>query len=185
MHFSTINGLTRLYYLLSLFIVYLIKNPILYFYITFFFVSVEILLLKKTKSNTTFFKFPQLLFIGFVSYVLLVRSFVFNFSDETNYNLNTIEHLLFAVVICLLIFYYILFFSSIRKNYAIVLSFLIFNCIGLFNEFFQNYFQGKPVFILDEFSVKDLIANVLGTIIFVIIMRILKTRMSVLNSLEK
>ncbi len=60
MHASTINWLTRFFYLLSLFFVYLIEVPILYFYILFFFISVEVLVLKKVKSETQIFKFSQL-----------------------------------------------------------------------------------------------------------------------------
>ena len=110
MNFGLINWATRFFYLFSLFVVYLIKVPILYFYILFFFVTIEILLLKKNKSETTNFKFLQLFFIGFVSYVLFVRSFICGFSVNTNYNLNTIEHVLFALAICLLIYCYVLFF---------------------------------------------------------------------------
>lgn len=185
MNFVLINWFTRLFYLLSLFVVYLIQVPILYFYIIFFFVNVEILLLKKKKSDTKIFKISQLFFISFVAYVLFVRSFAFGFSDSINYNLNTIEHLFFAIVICFLIFYYTLFFLNNKTGNPIVLSVLTFNIIGLFNEFFQNYFQGKSVFILDDFSVKDLIANVFGTIIFIVIIKFLTIRMSFLNSIEK
>ena len=106
MNFGLINWLTRCFYLLSLFIVYLIKVPILYFYILFFFISVEVLVLQKGKSETSVFKFSQLIFTFFVSYVLFVRASFWGFSEQTNYNLNTIEHVLFAMVICLLIFYY-------------------------------------------------------------------------------
>lgn len=179
-----VNWFTRFFYLLSLFVVYLIKVPILYFYILFFFVSVEVLLLKKKKSDTKIFKFSQFLFIVFVSYVLIVRSFAFIFSEVTNYNLNTIEHVLFAIVICLLIYFYVLFYDHRKNLNPMFCSILIFNLIGLFNEFFQNYFQGKAVFILEDFSIKDLIANVLGTIVFIVIMKFLTTRMSVLNSIE-
>lgn len=185
MHASTINWLTRFFYLLSLFFVYLIEVPILYFYILFFFISVEVLVLKKVKSETQIFKFSQLIFTFFVSYVLFVRASVWGFSELTNYNLNTIEHVLFALVICLLIFYYISFFSNIKMLHSILLSALIFNIIGLINEFFQNYFQEKPLFILEEFSTKDLIANGIGTIIFIVIIKFLTLRMLVLNSIEK
>lgn len=185
MNFSAINWLTRFFYLLSLFVVYLIKMPILYFYILFFFISVEVLLLKKKKSETKFFKFSQLFFTCFVSYILFVRAHIWGFSDETNYNLNTIEHLLFALVICLLIYFYTSFFGSKKRTNPIFLSVFIFNLIGVLNEFFQNYFQGKSIFILDEFSIKDLIVNVLGSLIFIIIIKFIKTRISVLNNIEK
>ena len=185
MNFGLINWLTRCFYLLSMFVVYLISVPILYFYILFFFVSVEVLMLKKVKSETQIFKFSQLIFTFFVSYVLFVRASVWGFSELTNYNLNTIEHVLFALVICLQIYYYISFYSHKKKGHSILLSALIFNVIGLINEFFQNYFQGKPLFILEEFSIKDLIANGLGTLLFMVIIKYLTTRISVLSSIEK
>ena len=185
MNFGLINWLTRCFYLLSFFIVYLIKVPILYFYILFFFISVEVLVLQKDKSETSVFKFSQLIFTFFVSYVLFVRASFLGFSEQTNYNLNTIEHVLFAMVICLLIFYYFSFFCKIKILNSILWSALLFNFIGLINEFFQNYFQGKHLFILKEFSIKDLKANVLGTIIFMVIIKFLTVGMSVLNSVEK
>src|SRR6478736_1539104 len=104
MNFGAINWFTRLFYLLSLFVVYLIKMPILYFYILFFFIGVEVLLFKKSKSETKIFKFSQLFFSAFVSYVLFVRAHIWGFSEKTEFNLNTIEHLLFSLVICLLIY---------------------------------------------------------------------------------
>ena len=185
MNFVVINWLTRFFYLLCLFFVYIIEAPLLCFYILFFFVCVEILLLKKHKSETQIFKVSQLFFISFVSYVVLVRAFIPRFSDTTNYNLNTIEHVLFAIVICVLIFYYLSFYSKNKTRNSVVFSVVIFNIIGLINEFFQNYFQGKAIFIIDKFSIKDLIANGFGTIIFIVIFKFLKTRMSVLNSIEK
>ena len=180
-----INWFTRLFYLLSLFVVYLIQVPILYFYILVLFINVEILLLHKSKSETKIFKISQFIFITFVSYVLFARAHIWGFSDETNYNLNSLEHVLFAIVISLLIYYYILFFDQKKKLSPILLSVLLFNTIGIVNEFFQNYFQGKSVFFLDEFSIKDLIVNVIGTAFFILIIRFFKIRMSVLNSIEK
>lgn len=176
MNFVAINWLTRLFYVISFFVVYLIHVPILYFYILFFFMSVEILLLKKSKSETKFFKLSQLFFIFFVSYVLFVRSFIWGFSDEANYNLNTIEHILFAIVICLSIYFYFTFFGGKKLSSPIFLSAIIFNIIGLFNEFFQNYFQGKPVFILEDFSIKDIIVNVLGTLVFMLLFALFKIK---------
>ncbi len=184
MNFSAINWLTRCFYLLSLLVVYLIKVPILYFYILFFFISVEVLLLKKSKSETKLFKFSQLFFIVFVSYVLFARAHIWGFSIETDYNLNTIEHIFFSLVICLLIYFYTSFYSKKMLN-PIFLSVFIFNLIGIINEFFQNYCQEKPIFVLDEFSVKDLIVNALGSVVFILIMKFMRVRISGLNNVEK
>ena len=185
MNFITINWLTRSFYLLSLFIVYLIKMPILYFYILFFFISVEVLLFKKSKSETKFFKFSQLFFTVFVSYVLFARAHIWGFSIETDYNLNTIEHIFFSLAICLLIYFYTSFYSNKKMLNPIFFSVSIFNLIGLINEFFQNDYQGKSIFVLDEFSVKDLIVNALGSIVFIIIMKFMTVRSSVLNNVKK
>lgn len=180
-----INWFTRFFYLLCLFVVYVIQVPILYFYILVLFVNVEILLLHKLKSETKIFKTSQFIFIIFVSYVLFARAHIWGFSDATYYNLNSLEHVLFAIVISLLIYYYILFFDQKKKLHPVLFSVILFNVIGVFNEFFQNYFQGKPVFYLDEFSIKDLIVNVIGTAFFIHLIRFLKIRLSVLNSIEK
>jgi VanZ family protein len=185
MRFISFNWITRCFYLVSIFVVYLIENPILYFYILFFFLNVEILLRNKTKSDTRIFKYSQLFFIGFVAYFLFVRSFIWGFSDMVNYHLNSIEHLLFALVVSLMILYHFLFFTHIRIKFAIWISIFIFNGIGLINEFFQNYFQGKAIFYLESFSVKDLLVNLFGTLLFLLGITLLSRRMSVLNSIEK
>lgn len=109
-----INNLTRLFYVISLFVVYFIKVPILYFYIIFFFLNVEILLLKKSQSNTKIFKTTQVFFTLFVSYVLFVRAHMCGFSLTTEDNLNTVEHLLFAFVISLMIYYYCIFVHNLN-----------------------------------------------------------------------
>lgn len=174
-----INNLTRLFYVISLFVVYFIKVPILYFYIIFFFLNVEILLLKKSQSNTKIFKTTQVFFTLFVSYVLFVRAHMCGFSLTTEDNLNTVEHLLFAFVISLMIYYYCIFFGKVKHSISVVISVVIFNFIGLINEFFQNYFQGKPVFVLDEFSIKDLIVNVLGTLVFILLISLFKMKFTI------
>ncbi len=185
MRFISFNWITRSFYLFSLFVVYLIENPILYFYIFFFFLNVEILLINKIKSETHIFRCSQLFFMGFVAYVLFVRSFICGFSDTVNYHLNTVEHLLFAIVVSLMILYYFLFFTHIRIKFSIWISIFIFNGIGLINEFFQNYFQGKAIFHLESFSVKDIKVNLFGTFLFLLGITLLSRRMSVLNSIKK
>lgn len=184
MNFTAINWFSRFYYLLCLLVVYFVNLPILYFYISFFILSIEVLLLNKSKSETKVFKISQLVFVLFISYVLFVRSFK-GFSTEINYNLNTVEHLFFAVVICLLIYFYFIFYYKKRLKYPLLLSGLVFNFIGLINESFQNYFNGKPIFILDTLSVKDIVANVFGTLIFITVVKFLTVRMLFLNSIEK
>lgn len=177
--FNYITNLTRLFYMISMFVVYLIKVPILFFYIIFFFLNVEILLLNKKKSNAKIFKASQVFFALFVSYVLFVRAHLCGFSLTTEYNLNTVEHLLFAFVICLMIYYYCTFFGNIKHFISILVSVIIFNFIGLINEFFQNYFQVKPIFTLDEFSFKDLIVNVLGTLVFIVLITLFKMKFTI------
>lgn len=176
MNFGLINWFTRCFYVLSMFIVYLINVKVLFIYIPIFFVSIEVLLLKKSWTETKKFKISQLLFTVFVSYVLVARATILGFSKETNYNLNTIEHILFALVICLMLFYYILFYGNKKKSPSILVISILFNFIGLINEFFQNYYQGKPVFILEDSSIKDLIANILGTLLFLCLVSIFKIK---------
>lgn len=179
MSLTKINNLARLFYVISLLVVYIIKVPILYFYIIFFYINVEILLLKKKKSNTKIFKKTQVFFMLFVSFVLFVRAHLFGFSETTEENLNTVEHILFAIVICLIIYYYCTFFGNSKHSKSVIISFIISNFLGLINEFFQNYFQGKPVFVLDEFSIKDLIVNMLGTLIFIVLITFSKMKFTI------
>ncbi len=55
---------------------------------------------------------------------------------------------------------------SIKKFIA---SAFVFNCIGFVNELYQNLARHKPVFAFNFGSKLDLLVNVIGSLLFILI----------------
>jgi VanZ family protein len=84
--------------------------------------------------------------------------------------INIVEHIFFALIVCLLISQLLLFFKKINVNkiQEALLIFTIFNAIGVFNEFFQNIISNRALFIFTPDSIKDIGINLIGSLIFVV-----------------
>ena len=54
--------------------------------------------------------------------------------------------------------------------------FVILNLLGLINEFFQNLFQERPFFSIEGNDIKDMIVNLVGSSLFVIISLLYKSK---------
>jgi len=85
--------------------------------------------------------------------------------------LNNLEHICFALVIgfifYILIAIYWLKDDKQRLQRGLVVA-IVFNAVGLINEWNQNRQAGRPMFQLIEDSVKDLKMNLIGTSILLI-----------------
>jgi VanZ family protein len=57
--------------------------------------------------------------------------------------------------------------SKFYLNLLVV--FVAFNVIGFLNEYFQNFYQQQPIFNLKETNIKDIIINVIGSSLVVIL----------------
>lgn len=128
-------------------------------------------------SNKNYLKIPKhnrynWFFISFVVFVVLVRAHLFNFSETTEYHLNSAEHLYFSGVISLMTLVYLELYKlgSDRKIKKLSLVFITLNLLGLLNEFFQNLFQERPFFSIEGNDIKDMIVNFVGSSVFVILM---------------
>lgn len=159
----------RLLFLFLTALIIIFQKYFLLFYIAVFYASFEFLNQNRKYNALKRRHIYNWLFIAFLAFVVLVRIEVFYSSKTTEYHLNTLEHLFFAIIICLIINIYFVIFAVFQKNTIIKLLsvFLIFNLIGLINEYFQNYFQpGNYFYLLKGNNIKDITINLLGSTIF-------------------
>ncbi len=126
-------------------------------------------------SNAKYLKIPShkgcnWFFISFVIFVVLVRADLFGFSEAIDYHINTVEHLYFSAVICLMVLIYLhLFHLGPNRFVKLMMVFGILNLLGLLNEFFQNLYQARPFFSIEGNDIKDLIVNFIGSSVFVLV----------------
>ena len=111
------------------------------------------------------------MFLSFLGFIVFVRIDIFNFSKSIDYHLNSLEHLFFAFVICLTLYVYMQIFNLISSKFYLnlLLVFIASNGIGFLNEYFQNFYQQQPIFNLKETNIKDIIINVIGSSLVVIL----------------
>ncbi len=101
--------------------------------------------------------------------VLLERLRSFQLSADFEWVLNSIEHLLFAIVICIKIYFYLEAFflkKSMPKFRNAVYAFILFSALGVLNEYFQNFINNRSLFVLIADSLKDISMNCIGAAIF-------------------
>ena len=116
------------------------------------------------------YKWINLLFYLYVLFIVWERTRHYKFSETTELLINDAEHIFFANIISLLIALILLLTLPI-KGYAklIVITVIIFNTVGVINEYFQNLIGGRPLWELIPDSKKDLLMNVIGTVVFVLL----------------
>lgn len=107
----------------------------------------------------------DLIFIGYLWMVVLVRCRPFRWSTPAEAALNMAEHIGFAVVIGLMA--YLVFHLLLRwpARKALLAAILAFNVLGVGNEFFQNRMNGRPSFSLDGDARKDIAMNAVGSVV--------------------
>ena len=103
------------------------------------------------------------------SLVLLERLRSTYFSETTEWIINCAEHLFFGIIICIKVYIYTAVFTNHTKRtrwHRALISFLLFNIIGLFNEVFQNSLGNRSLFVFIPDSIKDMEMNLLGAAVF-------------------
>lgn len=103
--------------------------------------------------------------------VLLERLRHFKMNSTAEWWLNNVEHIFFALVIGFLIYILIALYWLKQDKYRLqrgLLVAIIFNAVGLINEWQQNKQAGRPVFELIADSKKDLKMNLIGTTILLV-----------------
>ncbi len=116
----------------------------------------------------------------FFIYMLLIvweRTRHFKFAPLPELLMNDAEHLFFALVISLLIVMLLVTTTRLQFNVqTISTTAAVFNAVGLVNEVFQNLLAGRPMFIFIPDSQKDLLMNVVGTVVFVVVAWLLQQK---------
>ena len=165
----TINHL-RLIVAALLIIIGLTNTYQLLYYGAVFVGSIEFLNQRETFKNLPNFKFLNVIFMVFLTFIILNRSRHIKFGVYTEGVVNILEHGFFALIICLKLLLYFHLFSNYSIRLKAVLVAVIFNLIGIVNEIFQNWLNHRALFSFIEDACKDLIINILGTILFLILL---------------
>jgi len=117
------------------------------------------------------YKWLNLLFFLYMLFIVWERTRGHKFAETPELIINDAEHILFAVIISLLIA--LLLGMYPKNNYTrlvnIVITVAIFNIIGVINECFQNMLAARPLFVFIPDSKKDLLMNVIGSVVFVLL----------------
>lgn len=168
----------RLLFLLLFLAIITIKTPILLVYEILFYLSYEYLNSNKKYTQLKNHPLYNWLFIAFVGFIVLVRTKWFLVSETMEYNLNSVEHLFFACIICLTITLYLFLFNILTNKPFVTLVFVFvgFNCIGFLNEYFQNFFLETPIFQLKANDVKDIAMNLIGSSLYVFLVSVFKLK---------
>jgi Fe2+ transport system protein B len=117
--------------------------------------------------SNRYHRYFNAVFIGYLIAVIWDRTRKIHYRFSYEWHFNSVMHIVFALVICLKISIYVSLFkvTSKYKNFFIA---LIFNVLGLVNEFFQNILCQRSFFILIADAKKDLLMNGVGTLLFLI-----------------
>ena len=164
-------NIQRLLFLFLFLVTIVSGTSFLLIYEVLFYLSFEYLNSNSNYLKIKSHKFYNWLFLFFLGFIVFVRIDIFNFSKTIDYHLNSLEHLLFAFVICLTLYVYMHIFNLISSKFYLnlLVVFIAFNGIGFLNEYFQNFYQQQPIFCLKETNIKDIIINVIGSSLVVIL----------------
>jgi hypothetical protein len=158
----------RIIELLLLIAILSAKTYYLLAYILVMYVSMEFLNSRKEYTEQRFFKFFNILFIGYQVFICLERIRKFKLGISIEFILNSAEHILFALVICFKISQYMRLrvFPVLSLSQRFWITVLLFNTIGVFNEIWQNGVWNRALLVFIPDSVSDLKMNLIGTLIF-------------------
>lgn len=168
----------RLLFLALTIAIIISKVYVLLVYEFVYYLSFEYLNSNSKYRQINGYKTYNWLFIFYLAFEVLVRAHLFHFTKTIDYNINTSEHLFFTFLISLSISIYMQFFNLLSENrlLKLIAVFAVLNFIGLINEYFQNFFQGLPIFLLDGDDIKDMIINLIGSSLFVVLSLLYKPK---------
>ncbi len=134
--------------------------------------SVEILNRNIKYLSQPFYRFYNLLFMSYLILVVGDRTRFFRLGETIEWSFNSLMHILFGLIVCFKISQYFRVFDfNLDKRITTIA--LIFNMLGVFNEFLQNLMGSRPMFVLIPDAQKDLAMNGVGTLIFILVEYIL------------
>ncbi len=168
----------RILFLLLAFAIVLSGVYVMLIYELVYYLSFEYLNSNEKYRRLESYKTYNWLFIAYMAFEVAVRTHVFKLNARMDYHVNTAEHLFFTFLISMSISIYLHFFNLLEENRLLKLLtvFVILNIIGVLNEFFQNFYQHEPLFVLEGNDLKDLVVNVIGSSLFVIVSLIFRPK---------
>jgi len=161
----------RLTSILILIIVVVSKQLQILYYFPIMIISLEFLNHNKQYLHSFNFKILNAVFISYVLFICIDRGRPSQFNVATELVINSLEHLLFGFIICVKAsIYYSLFKKENKlKQQTLILIALGFNIFGFANEFFQNWYKQQSLWQVNFDSAKDILMNIIGSIIFIIL----------------
>jgi hypothetical protein len=136
-----------------------------------FVVLVEFLNLQHAYKSKDFKKFNALFFF-YLLFITIVRTIPYKTSAINRYIVNTIEHLLFSLIICLIIYFIIEIVKLYKERTAllrIIVTAVAFYVVGIMNEVYQNIAVGEAALVFDKGSWIDLVVNLFGAAGFILL----------------
>jgi len=155
-----------LYSLLPVYILWSKVYMLLYYWVVLLLIAVYMYTRPKfSNKRNSFLNAFMLLYVAFITWE---RTRHYKFSPTPELIVNDVEHILFAWLICLIIFTLLALKQSLALAFVkrLVITIIVFNLVGLVNEFFQNIIGGRQLFVLIPDSIKDIIMNVYGAVLF-------------------
>lgn len=110
-------------------------------------------------------------FTGYLYFILLIRAFPWTWNAHFREAVNIAEHLLFAMLVCTLLFLGSLaLYPRISLYKRIIGAYCCFNIIGIINEVYQNIIVGRLASVFISDSLKDIAVNLLGGLLAALIL---------------
>jgi hypothetical protein len=165
-------NLLRLIYAALLIIILINGNYALLYYAAVMVASIEFLNSQKAFKSLPNYTIFNGIFMGYLVFIILNRSRHVKFSVYTEGSINIAEHSFFALIICLKLLLYFHLFSNYSVRLKAIFAALMLNLVGFINEIFQNWLNSLPFFFFTEDARKDMVVNALGSILFLILLRL-------------
>lgn len=156
----------RIIELILLSIIIYLKNWSLLPYWSAMSVSLEILNHNKRYLQQANYRLYNALFIGYTMLVVGDRTRTYRVGETIEWSFNSSMHILFGLIVCFKISQYLVVFDKHIK-YRVLFIALAFNILGVFNEYLQNFMSQRALFVFTPDSQKDMLMNVMGTLVFI------------------
>lgn len=150
--------------LLLAYIIYL-KTWTLLPYWTAMTVSLEVLNRHKAYLRQANYTLYNWFFVGYLILVVADRTRQFHLNETFEWGFNSLMHILFGLIVCFKMSQYWVVLGRQSKHRLLYIA-MSFNALGVFNEVLQNWMGHRALFVFIPDSLKDMVMNVVGTLVF-------------------
>ena len=140
-------------------------------------ISVEFLNTRKQFNGRI--KTYNLLFFVYLLFITGIRTIGTSKNQTLVYTINVFEHLVFALIISFKIHLYLLLLkdaNDLKEMTRFWLCAFFFNVVGFINEVYQNLAKNADPFKFSFGSKVDMVVNIVGSLVFVLIAYLLTRR---------